>query len=266
MNLPKSTYYYELSKVDQVDLRNKEIKEKIQEIFTSNKGRYGVRRVHQALLSKGYIVNHKRVQRLMHKMQLLGKRPKEKYHSYMGSVGKVAGNIINRDFTATKPCAKWTTDVSQFNFTWGKCYLSPILDMYTNEIISYDLSLHPTLEQVSRMLNRAFEKFPCVEGLIMHSDQGWQYQNSYYTKELEKHQITQSMSRKGNCYDNCIMETFFGRLKTEMYYGCEREFKTFEEFSKAIDEYIYYYNNERIQKKTKWMPPTLYRLASMNVN
>ena len=109
-------------------------------------------------------------------------------------------------------------------------------------------------------------KKECVEGLIMHSDQGWQYQNSYYTKELEKHQITQSMSRKGNCYDNCIMETFFGRLKTEMYYGCEREFKTFEEFSKAIDEYIYYYNNERIQKKTKWMPPTLYRLASINVN
>ena len=109
-------------------------------------------------------------------------------------------------------------------------------------------------------------KKECVEGLIMHSDQGWQYQNSYYIKELEKHQITQSMSRKGNCYDNCIMETFFGRLKTEMYYGCEREFKTFEEFSKAIDEYIYYYNNERIQKKTKWMPPTLYRLASINVN
>lgn len=262
MNMPKSTYYFELSKVDQVDLRNKEIKEQIKEIFTSNKGRYGVRRVHQALLSKGYIVNHKRVQRLMHNMHLLGKRPKEKYHSYMGSVGKVASNIINRDFTATKPCAKWTTDVSQFNFAWGKCYLSPILDMYTNEIISYDLSLHPTLEQVSRMLKRAFEKFPCVKGLIMHSDQGWQYQNSYYIKELEKHEITQSMSRKGNCYDNCIMETFFGRLKTEMYYGCEREFKTFDDFSKAIDEYIYYYNNERIQKKTKWMPPTLYRLAS----
>ncbi|HEO5112203.1 TPA: transposase, partial [Streptococcus agalactiae] len=97
--MPKSTYYYELSKVDKVDLRNKEIKEQIKEIFTSNKGRYGVRRVHQALLSKGYIVNHKRVQRLMHNMKLFGKRPKEKYHSYMGSVGKVAGNIINRDFT-----------------------------------------------------------------------------------------------------------------------------------------------------------------------
>ena len=113
------------------------------------------------------------------------------------------------------------------------------------------------------MLDKAFDKFSSVNGLIFHSDQGWQYQHVYFRKRLQEHGIIQSMSRKGNCYDNCIMETFFGRLKTEMYYGCEREFKTFEEFSKAIDEYIYYYNNERIQKKTKWMPPTLYRLASI---
>lgn len=262
--MPKSTYYYELSKVDAVALRNKEIREKIREIFEANKSRYGVRRVHRKLLQEGYIVNHKRVQRLMHEMGLLGKTPKEKYHSYMGHIGRVADNIINRDFVADKPLRKWTTDISQFNFSWGKCYLSPILDMYTNEIISYDLSLHPNLEQVKKMLYKAFSKFPHVEGLIMHSDQGWQYQHRYYVEELKKHEITQSMSRKGNCYDNCIMETFFGRLKTEMYYGHEKEFRTFEEFSKAIDAYIYYYNNERIQRKTKWMPPILYRLASMN--
>ena len=154
------------------------------------------------------------------------------HYELVPSYRKVACNIINRDFTATKPCAKWTTDVSQFNFTWGKCYLSPILDMYTNEIISYDLSLHLTLEQVSRMLNRAFEKFPCVEGLIMHSDQGWQYQNSYYIKELEKHKITQSMSRKGNCYDNCIMETFFGRLKQRCIMDVKENLKHTRSFQK----------------------------------
>ena len=121
---------------------------KIKEIFEHHKGRYGVRRVHKELINQGYIVNHKRVQRLMHLMGLLGKRPKEKYHSYKGEEGKTAANIINRDFSTTAPLQKWTTDVSQFSFVWGKCYISPILDMNTNEIISYDLSQSPNLEQI----------------------------------------------------------------------------------------------------------------------
>ena len=134
----------------------------IQEIFTHHKGRYGVRRVHNELVNRGFKINHKRVQRLMHVMQLVGKRPKEKYNSYVGAVGKVADNVINRDFTTTAPLQKWTTDVSQFNFSWGKCYLSPILDMHTNEIIAYDLSLHPDLKQVKRMLDKAFKRFRMV--------------------------------------------------------------------------------------------------------
>ena len=235
----------------------------ITSIFTEHKGRYGVRRVHHELINRGYKVNHKRVQRLMHNMGLFGKRPKEKYHSYKGNVGKVANNIINRDFKATAPLQKWTTDVSQFNFSWGKCYLSPILDMYTNEIISYDLSLHPNLNQICNMLDKAYAKFPVLKGLIFHSDQGWQYQHQQYIDSLKEHGIIQSMSRKGNCYDNCIIETFFGRLKNEVYYGCEKDYKSFGEFSKAIEEYIDYYNNKRIQAKTKWMPPVQYRITSM---
>ena len=144
----------------------------------------------------------------MHINGLFGKRPKEIYHSYHGNVGKVADNIINRDFTADRPLQKWSTDVSQFTFPWGKCFFSPILDMSTNEIISYDLSLSPDLEQIQRMLNKAFKKFPDVNGLILHSDQGWQYQHSFYQKILKERGIIQSMSRKGNCYDNCIIETF----------------------------------------------------------
>ena len=263
MQLPKSTYYYEIGRADAVAVRNAEISEVIQEIYTKHKGRYGVRRVHHELMNLGYTVNHKRVQRLMHEMKLFGKCPKNKYHSYKGEVGKVADNIINRDFKAMRPLEKWTTDISQFSFAWGKCYLSPILDMYTNEIIAYDLSTSPNLEQIGRMLKKAFDKFPKVENLILHSDQGWQYQHKYFRSALAEHNITQSMSRKGNCYDNSIMETFFGRLKTEMYYGYEKYYNSFEEFSKAIDEYIHYYNNERIQKKTKWMPPVKYRETSM---
>lgn len=261
--MPKSTYYYEISKTDAIKERDKEITKVINEIYHQHKGRYGVRRVCQELHNQGHEINHKRVQRIMHKNGLLGKRPKEKYHSYKGNVGKIADNIIDRDFTTSAPLQKWTTDVSQFNFPWGKCYFSPILDMHTNEIISYDLSMRPNLDQIKRMLARAFKKYSDLHGLIFHSDQGWQYQHSDYQKELKSHGIIQSMSRKGNCYDNCIMETFFGRMKNEMYYGKEQEYTTFEEFQKAIKEYINYYNNERIQKKTKWMTPVQYRESSM---
>ena len=263
MDLAKSTYYFEIGKANAVEERNKSLMNEIQEIFEHHKGRYGVRRIHRELVNRGCNVNHKRVQRLMHNMGLYGKRPREKYHSYKGEVGKIASNIINRDFSTTAPLQKWTTDVSQFNFPWGKCYISPILDMNTNEIISYDLSRHPNLEQIHRMLNHAFEKFPNVSGLIFHSDQGWQYQHEFFRNKLKEHGIIQSMSRKGNCYDNCIMETFFVRLKNELYYGYEKRYDSFETFAAAVKEYINYYNNERIQEKTKWMPPVKYREASM---
>ncbi|WP_145998999.1 IS3 family transposase, partial [Lactobacillus iners] len=263
IGVSKSTYYFEINKSDVVADRNEELLTVIREIFEKNKHRYGVRRIYHELLNRGYHINHKRVQRLMHEAGLAGKRPKEKYHSYKGEVGKIADNVINRDFSTTAPLQKWTTDVSQFNFSWGKCYISPVLDMNTNEIISYDLSKSPNLKQIERMLDKAFDKFPSVEGLVFHSDQGWQYMHAYFRNTLKERGIIQSMSRKGNCYDNCIMETFFGRLKNEMYYGYEKDYSSFEEFSKAVEEYIDYYNNKRIQAKTKWMPPVKYRIASM---
>ena len=137
--MTKSTYYFELTRVDLVDKRNTELKDEIQKISTEHKCRYSVRRLYQELLNRGFLVNYKRVQRLMHSIGLAGMRPKEKYHSYKGKVGKGAENIVNRDFSTTAPLQKWTTAVSQFNFLWGKCYLSPILDMNTNEIIAYCL-------------------------------------------------------------------------------------------------------------------------------
>ena len=266
IGMARSTYYYLLNKVDAIAIRNEAVLKEIKIIFTENKGLYGVRKVHNELINRGFKVNHKRVQNLVNKEGLKGKRPKERYRSYKGTIGKTADNIINRDFSTTAPLQKWTTDVSQFNFSWGKCYFSSILDMNTNEIISYDLSLHPNLSQIKRVLYKAFEKFPETEGLIMHSDQGWQYQHTYYRNELKKHGIIQSMSRKENCYDNSIMETFFGRMKTEMYYGSEKNYLSLEMFSKAVDEYIYYYNNKRIQSKTKWMPPVQYRITSTYLN
>ena len=213
MDIARSTYYFEINKVDKVSTRNNDITDKIVEIFNYHKGRYGVRRVYRELKNQGYTINHKRVQRIMHELKLFGKRPKEKYHSYKGKVGKIADNLIDRNFKADRPLQKWTTDVSEFKISWGKCYLSPILDMCTNEIISYDLSLSHNLIQITNMLDSAFKKFPKLNNLILHSDQGWQYQHKIYVSKIKEHKINQSMSRKGNFYDNSIMETFFARLK-----------------------------------------------------
>ena len=256
--LAKSTYYYEITKKTYAE-KNEELIRKIEKIFAENKEKYGVRRVYHELKNQGCECNHKKVQKIMNMLSLKGKQPREKYHSYKGEVGKVADNVIKRNFSAGSPNEKWTTDVTQFNLPFGKCYLSPILDMYNNEIIAYVLSLHPDFQQTMTMLNIALAKHPNVKGLILHSDQGWQYQMKQYSNKLKEYGIIQSMSRKGNCLDNSVMETFFGRLKNEMFYGFEKKYSTFEDFSKAIDEYIDYYNNKRIQKKTNWMSPVAFR-------
>ena len=261
--MPRSTFYYEQKKTE-FDKRNEEIILEIQAVYEENKGRYGVRRVHHELLNRGFQINHKKVQRLMNKLSLRGIQPREKYHSYKGQIGRVASNLLKRDFRATRPNEKWTTDVTQFNLPFGKCYLSPILDMYNNEIVSYDLSQSPNFVQTTKMLSRAFLSRLDLKGLIFHSDQGWQYQMKQYTANLKARGIIQSMSRKGNCYDNSIMETFFGRMKNEMFYGFEKLYQTFEDFAKAVDDYIDYYNNKRIQKKTTWMSPVAFREASID--
>ena len=262
-SLPRATYYFELGKADK-DLKNREVMDLIRGVFYENKERYGFKRITAELRNRGYSINRKKVLRLMAKMGLRAVRQKQKYHSYIGEVGRVADNVIKRDFAASGPNEKWTTDVSQFNCPFGKCYLSPIIDMGAGDVVAWDLSLSPNLEQTKRMLDEAFGKYPDLEGLVFHSDQGWQYQHDYYQQRLKEKGIVQSMSRKGNCIDNCIMESFFGVMKNEMFYGHEQEFKTFEQFKKAVEEYIDYYNNRRIKGKTKWMPPSKFREASMS--
>ena len=261
IGLAKSTYYFEMQKEDPIKTRNKEVTDEIKDIFEHHKGRYGVRRVYMELVNRGYKINHKRVQRIMHEAGLEGKRPKEKYHSYRGKVGKVADNLINRDFNTSKPLQKWTTDISQFSFPWGKCYLSPILDMHTNEIIAYDLAQSPNMAQIHRMLDRAFAKFPSFTGLIMHSDQGWQYQMYDYQRRLKEKGIRQSMSRKGNCLDNSVMENFFGLLKSELLYL--QEFESVEHFKKELIEYLSWYNEKRIKVKLKGLTPLQFRNQSL---
>ncbi|MDO5564995.1 MAG: IS3 family transposase [Eubacteriales bacterium] len=259
--LAKSVYYYTLNKTNK-DVKNKEIIDKIKEIFIINKERYGYRRITLELRNQGYIVNHKKVYRIM---VILGlkplKRNKRKYSSYKGTVGKIADNYIKREFYAEKPNKKWYTDVTEFNLRGEKIYLSPILDGFNGEVISYSTSKSPNLDQINDMLNKGF-KDKNLEGLIFHSDQGWQYQHQSYQQRLKNHGIVQSMSRKGNSMDNGMMENFFGLLKTEMFYDQEDKYKNIDELILAIDDYIKYYNYDRIKVKLKGLSPVNYRLKS----
>ena len=260
IKLARSTYYYHLKQLDKPD-KDQELKAKIQSIFIEHKGNYGYRRIHLELRNRGYLVNHKRVQRLMKVLNLQAKmRQKRKYSSH----GKKADNLIQRQFEGSKTMEKCYTDVTEFAIpnSTQKLYLSPVLDGFNSEIIAFNLSCSPNLEQVKTMLEQAFtEKY--YENTILHSDQGWQYQHDSYHRFLESKGIQASMSRKGNSPDNGMMESFFGILKSEMFYGYEKSFQSLKQLEQAIVDYIDYYNNKRIKVKLKGLSPVQYRLGSV---
>ena len=263
IKLARSTYYYHLKQLDQTD-KNQTIKAEIQAIFTEHKGNYGYRRIHLELRNRGFLVNHKRVQRLMNVLNLQARiRQKRKYSSHKGDIGKKANNLIQRQFEAEKPMEKCYTDVTEFAIPASsqKLYLSPVLDGFNSEIIAYNLSTSPNLVQVKAMLEQAFTE-DHYENTILHSDQGWQYQHDFYHHFLEDKGIQPSMSRKGNSPDNGMMESFFGILKSEMFYGYEKTFKSIEHLEQAIVDYINYYNNKRIKVKLKGLSPVQYRTKS----
>lgn len=260
--------------------KDKELRDKILELYQKSHCRYGFKRI-TLVLNNGSNepINHKRVQRIMHELGIFGIQGKNgKYHSYKNDNGEHKENLLlekeideenhrttfKRHFETTGPNQKWTTDVSEFKHKDGKLYLSPILDMFDGSIISYDISLHPDFSQTKRMIDKAFKQYDNLEGLIFHSDQGWQYQMKQYGLWLKSRGIKQSFSRKGNCMDNSLMENFFGILKNEMYYGHEYEFKTIDELKKAIEEYIKWYNEERINVKRKGLSPLEYRQQSLS--
>ena len=261
--LARSTYYYQLKQLDGFD-KDKELKAEIQSIYCEHKGNYGYRRMTLELRNRGFMVNHKKVQRLMKVLGLSARiRRKRKYSSYQGEVGKKAENLIQRQFEASKPMEKCYTDVTEFAIpnSTQKLYLSPVLDGFNSEIIAYNLSTSPNLEQVKSMLDQSFTE-EHYENTILHSDQGWQYQHQYYHQFLEDKGIQPSMSRKGNSPDNGMMESFFGILKSEMFYGYEKTFHSLEQLEQAIVGYIDYYNNKRIKVKLKGLSPVQYRTKS----
>ena len=259
--LPRSTYYYYTKKQKEPE-KYVELKEEICSIAAENKGRYGYRRVTQELRNRGFHYNHKLVMKLMKQLGLSSKVRVKKYRSYKGEVGKIAPNLLNRDFRAEKPNQKWVTDVTEFSLFGEKLYLSPILDLCSSDLVSYTISDHPVLSMVTTMLDKAFEKIPDGTGLILHSDQGWQYQHKRYQRMLREKGIRQSMSRKGNCLDNAVIENFFGLLKSELLYL--QEFRSMEHFKQELVAYLDYYNNRRIKAKLKGLPPAIHRQQALS--
>ena len=232
-------------------------KAKITAIYHENKGRYGYRRITAELDNRNLHLNHKTVQRLMKQLGLICHVRAKKYRSYKGEVGRIASNLLQRDFKAERPNQKWVTDVTEFSLFGQKVYLSPIIDLYSRDVVSYTISDRPVFNMVTTMLEKAFSKIPDGTELILHSDQGWQYQHKQYQRMLKKKGIRQSMSRKGNCLDNAVVENFFGLLKSELLYL--QDFQSMEHFKRELIEYIDYYNNRRIKTKLKGLSPALHR-------
>lgn len=260
--LPRSTFYYYLHR-SQNPAKYQMVKEQIITIFNENKKRYGYRRITQELHNNDICVNHKTVQKLMKQLGLVCQvRAKRKYNSYKGEVGEVAPNLLERHFKTNQPNRKWVTDVTEFKVNDQKLYLSPILDLFNGEVVSYNLSRHPNFKQITDMLEGAFQKLPNkVDNLILHSDQGWQYQMKSYQNLLKAKGITQSMSRKATCLDNAVAENFFGLLKTELFYL--EKFDSIDQLEKAIIDYIDYYNNRRIKLKLNGLSPVQYRIQTV---
>ncbi len=264
MDFPKATFMYWQKRFDREN-PDQEIEAEMLRIRKEHKN-YGCLRMTNELKNRGFHVNKKKVQRLIRKLGIEVRsytRKSRRYSSYRGKVGKVAKHRIRRHFYTTICHQKITTDTTEFKYlevdTKGvirqrKLYLDPFMDMYNSEILSYRISEKPNALAIMEGLEEAIAiTNDCPYRRTFHSDQGWAYQMKAYRRKLKKQKIFQSMSRKGNCLDNSIMENFFSLLKQEIFHG--ETYHSFDELKTAIDDFIYYYNNHRMKQKLNWKSP-----------
>lgn len=259
--MARSTFYYHLKELRNQD-KYETVKKEIKQIYQFHKGRYGYRRIHLELKNRGYAINHKTVFSLMRELGLKSLIRVKKYVSYRGEQGKIAQNILQRNFKADRPQQKWVTDITEFKVKDKKLYLSPILDLFNGEIISFTLAERPQLKQVLEMVSKV-KKQSRSAPTILHSDQGWHYQMQRYQQILKDKNIQISMSRKGNCLDNAVIENFFGTLKSELFYL--KKYQSVHQLKKEINEYIHYYNHHRIKSNLNGKSPVQYRALSLNL-
>lgn len=243
--------------------RQADVRPLVRQVFTEAKGRYGYRRISSVLKNRhGVGISGKTVLKIMREELLICQVRRKKYRSYRGDVGRSAPNILRRDFKAEAPNQKWVTDVTEFSVFGQKQYLSPMIDLFNSEVVAYALKSSPAMPLVSEMLEKALDSLPAEAETVVHSDQGWQYQNIIYRQKLKTKGLTQSMSRKGNCLDNAMAENFFGHFKEEFLR--RGTFTTMNHFKTELDEYMAWYNNERIQLKLKGLSPVEYRTQSLD--
>ncbi|UWE78680.1 IS3 family transposase [Corynebacterium diphtheriae bv. gravis] len=254
--LARSTFFDHQRRFDLPD-KYADLKTQIKKIFHDSNATFGYRRIWRALRNNNTIVNKKVVRRLMREQGLVSKIRRKKYNSYRGTVSHIADNVLGRRFIQDAPNKVWVSDVTEFRVAGTKVYLSPVMDLFDRTILAHTLSTSPNTQLTSRSLADAIAMFSPGKGLIVHTDQGFQYQHASWRTLIKSVGGVQSMSRKGNCYDNAVMENFFGHLKSEMYYGAS--FTSVDELCQAIDEYILWYNTYRLQERFKGLAPMQYR-------
>ena len=257
VDLSRSTFYAwdAARKVPDKYARAKQL---IKQIFNKHQGRYGYRRVAFALRDHGVDLHENTVRSLMKMLDLKSAQRVKRFKSFRGKVGVVAPNLLERDFKASAPNQKWATDVTEFRVGDEKVYLSTVKDLCSREIVAHELSTRPTMDLVKSMLKKALAKLGPNQTPMLHSDQGWHYQMPDYRKLLSDRNVSQSMSRKGNCLDNASMESFFAVLKTECFH--KQKFANIAALKATIHEYIRYYNTERISTVLGGLTPLQYRI------
>lgn len=253
--LPRSTYYAHQARSG-TGRATTALDAAITAVVRRVKGRYGHRRIHQDLQESGWRVAKKTVLVRMRALGLRCQVRRKRWNSYRGTVGTTAPNRLDRVFTATAPNQKWVTDVTEFRIGQDKLYLAPVLDLYDRQVIAYQLSRSPDLALATTALRQAIATLAPTEHPLVHTDQGFQYQHRLWRQLLASAGATASMSRKGNCLDNAVIENFFGHLKSELLL---EPFASVAALQTAVEEYIAWYNTERISSTLNGRSPKQYR-------
>ena len=265
VRIPRATFYYHLKQLGKPD-KHEALRADIHRIFEESHQTYGYRRVQLTLENEGSHFAKETIRRLMREENLISdiywKKNRDRYSSYRGDIGKVADNLYQQDFSVHTPFTKLATDVTQIKINNDKLYLSAIIDLFSNEVLAYDVRDSPNQAQVTNTLNILTAKNSLNDEVILHSDQGWLYQLDSYQNYLKENNITQSMSRKGNCHDNAPIESFFGLIKREFIF--RNEFKDTSEFIERFKKYINWFNEKRINTKKGKTPIQIRDLALKN--
>lgn len=259
LQLARSCYFYHKASKRLYD-KYAEIRVIMADIFEENYRCYGYRRLHAMLRSNNRVISEKVVRRLMAEEQLVVKRTRRRrYNSYCGEIGPAPENLLARDFSSCRPNEKWLTDITEFQLPAGKFYLSPVIDCFDGQVVSWSIGTRPDATLVNTMLDDALDTLSEHDKPVIHSDRGGHYRWPGWLERINTSGLIRSMSRKGCSSDNAACEGFFGRIKNEMFYGRDWAGITLEKFICFLDRYIRWYNEKRIKLSLGAMSPVKYR-------